>query len=192
MAVPVIPQDEIVVRSRRVWWAYLPALAILGLFLFVVPYGFVELRVIHSGLVEEFEEVPGFELVDSDVNWYPIAAGGSVTLRALEGNGVDQLRAHAAGLGYDNGGFMAAGSWTGRVRDDGYDSDMFQLVDNGDGTITTNVSVFDTDLVMAWPAVLTIGVVSFLTALTAGRSLEAFVLRRRLEPRPDPQEQPVA
>ena len=186
MAIAVIPEDEVGERPRPVWWAYTPALLVLGLLFYVVPYGFIEMNAIHFGLVEEFEDVPGFELVQSEVSWYPLESGGSVTLRPLNGGGLAELTAHASRLGYGNGGFVAGGNWTGRSRTDGYDSDMFQSVDNGDGTVTANMAVFDTDLIIAWPFMLTVGAIAFSTAMALGRAIEGFALGRRLAPSPPP------
>lgn len=181
MAIPVIPEDEVSGSPRRVWWAYLPALMVFGLLLYVVPFGFFQMHSIHSGLIHEFDDVPGHEIVESNVNWYPSSRGGFATLRPVEGGKMDDLRAHIRELGYGDG--RVGGDWIPRARPDPFDSDMVKAIENQDGTVTVNVWLSDTDLVAAWPLLLTMGAVVFFVLLSMGRAAEAVVLRRRSGPR---------
>ena len=175
MLVPEVPIDR---STRRIWWAYIPAALVLGLICYVVPYGFIEMRVIHGGLVAEFEGIDGFETLETDVQWYPWDTGGSLTLKPLGEGGVNDVKERAGQLGY-GGGFVASGGWTTRDRTDAYDADLFRVVESPDDTIRVDVSVFDTDLLVSWPLPLIVGGVAFLILLTAGRSLEIAVRRPR-------------
>lgn len=133
--------------ARWTFLAFVPLLALIALWAWLVPYGFVAMWIAHDGQVDEIGQIPGFEVVERRVELVAGDRGGQVLLRPIDATSSELVDGLVV-LGYQaDGSDETAFS---RPRSDRFGAASVSIRENEDATVAVDVAVSERDLTVNW------------------------------------------